>query len=383
MVTVLAAGTQADPLITQSYAEGAYLASFKDSINSLFAPVITSPLERIAALDEQVGFSFAPSPLKVALAVQDSITLKAGTSFTMTSGTAALMYGVGTVLNVTTGSIVGSGTQLTRNHRYICAENTTAIVQASSELTGYVDGYYKTTQSQITLFVERLYNIVLRRPSDVSGLQNWVGHIVSGRMTAGQVANSFFFSNEFISYNVSNEDFLDRLYGALMNRAPDPSGFDNWMRHLQAGMTRQNVFNLFVASPEFTNLCRSYGLTPDSATPPIGVRMFVTRLYAEALNRQPDASGLLNWLGHMQNGMPGTAVARSFIFSVEVANRNQTNDQFVEMLYRTLLGRDSEPAGKANWLGHLQNGMTRETVFNHFAASPEFIGICNAHNVRR
>jgi len=383
MVTVLAAGNQADPLITKNYADGTYRNSIIDAANASMRPVIADPIARINALEQYLGFEFAPRFTEIRLNPQDNITLKPGAGFTLTSGSAAVLYGRGTIINISTGAIVSSGSQLIRNQRYLCAEETTAVILANSAAVGYVDGFYRKVQSQISLFVERLYNIVLGRPSEPAGLLNWVNHIVSGRLTPGQVAQNFFFSAEFIGWRHSNDVFVDRLYRALMNREPEPAGMTNWLNHLQRGMTRQAVFNSFVASPEFTVLCRSYGLTPDSYVAPIGVQMFIIRLYSETLGRHPDPSGFTNWINHMQRGMTGTSVARSFVFSAEVTNRGLTNDQFIELLYRTLLGRDSDPSGKANWLNHMRIGRSRDWVFNQFAASPEFAGICSSHSVRR
>jgi len=383
MVTVFAAGNEADPLITKNYAEGTFRKTLRSAINSSLNPTVETPLSRINAVQEHLGFEFASNFTRVRMIPQDTLTLKAGSSFNITSGTAILMYGRGTVVNISTGATIKSGTQLVRNQRYMCMENTTAYVVSSNAAVGFVDSYYKIENSQVTLFVERLYTTVFNRASDAAGLKHWVDHIIGGTMTPAQVASSFFFSTEFINRNVSNEDYVDRLYRALMNRAPDSSGRRHWINNLQSGMSRLEVFTLFVNSSEFANLCGEYGLTKESATPSIGVRMFVTRLYVEALNRQPDASGFNHWLNNMQNGMTGTTVAQHFIFSTEVINRKQTDDQYVEMLYRTLLGRASEAAGMQNWLNHLKNGMTREGVFNLFVSSPEFSNICRVHNVQR
>ena len=111
-------------------------------------------------------------------------------------------------------------------------------------------------------------------------------------------------------------------------------------------------------------------------------RMFVTRLYSGALNRAPDASGLDYWLTQLRNGATGSAVARGFITSREFVQRNLSNADYVEALYRAMLGRVSDSAGKAYWISLLNRGAERLTVLDGFLTSREFISICADHGIR-
>ncbi|MCL2628082.1 MAG: DUF4214 domain-containing protein [Oscillospiraceae bacterium] len=243
-------------------------------------------------------------------------------------------------------------------------------------------------------FVRRLYVTALGRQPDPSGFQNWQNHLMTGNMSGATVAFSFIFSAEYKSRNVTNEQFVDTLYRTLLDREPDSSGRANWIGHLNAWMPRETVFTLFANSPEYTNLCRSYGIPHSNFPQPASqtfyvppreiVEAFVTRLYKEALGREPDLSGLDNWTGHLMSGrMTGSAVAMSFTNSLEMSNKNLDDEDFVEMLYMSMLGRASDPSGKANWLGHMKtNGMSRHTVSAHFANSPEFAGICSKYMIR-
>jgi hypothetical protein len=49
----------------------------------------------------------------------------------------------------------------------------------------------------------------------------------------------------------------------------------------------------------------------------------------------------------------------------------QSDDQYVDSVYRNGLGRLAEPAGLANWVGALSNGMSRGDVLSAFAQSIE------------
>ena len=109
-------------------------------------------------------------------------------------------------------------------------------------------------------FVERLYHIALGRGSDEIGRNYWISSLNKGEKTGSEVAYGFFFSPEFIGTNYSNEEYVESLYNAILGRYSDPEGLINWVNALNNGMTREEVFNGFVTSPEFSELCSSYGV---------------------------------------------------------------------------------------------------------------------------
>jgi hypothetical protein len=68
-------------------------------------------------------------------------------------------------------------------------------------------------------------------------------------------------------------------------------------------------------------------------------------------------------------------VAKSFFQSVEFGNRNLSNADYVETLYQTFMDRASDEAGKADWVGRLNNGTDRNEVLEGFSRSQEFAAI--------
>ena len=99
----------------------------------------------------------------------------------------------------------------------------------------------------------------------------------------------------------------------------------------------------------------------------------VERLYTYVLDREYDELGIAFWVNQIMTGnRTATDVARDIIFSIEYADFATTNTEFIEMLYRTLMGRPSDAAGMTHWLGQMGAGVTRMQVFNHFADSEEW-----------
>jgi len=241
-----------------------------------------------------------------------------------------------------------------------------------------------TALSAVESFVTRLYQNVLNRAPEADGLKYWNDKLRSGT-TGASVAYGFFFSKELIGRNVSNEEFIDILYRTLLNRPADAAGKAYWLSQMLPGYPRENIFAGFVNSIEFDNLCKQAGVVRGTYTPPAGgmIRVFVTRLYRETLNRAPDQGGLDYWTNILLNGASGSEVARGFVFSNELTNRKLSNADFVEVLYKTLMGRGSDAAGKAYWVNYLNSGVTRQAVFNSFTNSVEFGQICQKHGIKR
>lgn len=110
-------------------------------------------------------------------------------------------------------------------------------------------------------FVTRLYQVALGRTPDASGYKLWVNGLKSGEYTPEFVAYGFIFSREFTNKNLSNADFLTIMYNTFMDRDPDADGYAMWLNGLNSGeFTREFVFNGFVYSKEFTDICARYGL---------------------------------------------------------------------------------------------------------------------------
>ena len=88
----------------------------------------------------------------------------------------------------------------------------------------------------------------------------WARQLANRRDSGSGAARGFFFSNEFINQNVSNGEYVIRLYRTFMGREPDESGYNAWVAQLNEGVSRDTVFEGFAQSPEFTRICAGYGI---------------------------------------------------------------------------------------------------------------------------
>lgn len=101
----------------------------------------------------------------------------------------------------------------------------------------------------------------------------------------------------------------------------------------------------------------------------------VFRLYQAAFGRVPDEGGFNYWLDLYQTGeFQLRAQAGFFLESDEFRNlygSDLSDSEFVDTLYRNLLGRAGEPEGTSYWIEKLNDGLARDMLLLAFSESPE------------
>ena len=149
------------------------------------------------------------------------------------------------------------------------------------------------TAAALRAFVVRLYEDALGRTSyQDSEIDYWYQALRNGEKTGAEVAQGFFFSDEFKNKNLSNEAYVNLLYQVMFDRQADDSGKADWLAKLSNGMSREYVYRGFANSQEFANVCSQYSVIQGTVTlgsyrdQNEGVTSFVNRLYVKLLDRQ-------------------------------------------------------------------------------------------------
>lgn len=228
-------------------------------------------------------------------------------------------------------------------------------------------------------FVTLLYVNVLERQPQQSEVDYWVRELRAGR-TGADTAYLFIFSEEFKNRNLSDADYVERLYMSLLGRTADADGKEYWVSHMANGVSRTYIFKQFVNSTEFTNACGTYGIQrgnvilTEARDLNYNVTRFMVRTYKQFLGRDYDVDGLNGWCNAIvNNGADMAEIAKGFVFSPECENKNLSNREFVQMLYRGCFDREGEESGISYWAEFLNIGAkNREEVFYGFALSPEY-----------
>ena len=109
---------------------------------------------------------------------------------------------------------------------------------------------------------------------------------------------------------------------------------------------------------------------------------FVDRIYREVLGRPSEDAGRQYWVNGIVNGtIDPHDVVITMLNSQEFVGRNLNNEQYVTALYRAFLNRDPEPSGLNNWVNALNNGASRQDIARGFASSAEWGLICDYYGL--
>ena len=111
-----------------------------------------------------------------------------------------------------------------------------------------VDGSFKGSLEQAKTnedFVEALYQTILGRTADTDGKAVWLNALASGvsreelmtQFVAAAKANN----EDLSAFNNANEEFLNEIYGTLLNREVDSSGLETWTNLLNNGASKAEV----------------------------------------------------------------------------------------------------------------------------------------------
>src|SRR5208337_2180758 len=109
--------------------------------------------------------------------------------------------------------------------------------------------------STYSISVTALYNELLGRSPDTSGLHVWVNIQYSGALTMNQMVQGFANSAEFVTRtsSLSTSSFVTFLYNNVLDRAPDAAGLAAWDQALNSNsVLRAQAVLDFWDSPEHT-----------------------------------------------------------------------------------------------------------------------------------
>ena len=271
----------------------------------------------------------------------------------------------------------------------------TAEIKVRTGQTGSISDTITVTVQERPLihkFVARLYMIALDRAADMGGFNSWVNKLTSKKITAAEAVRGFFLSAEMTKKNLSDDEFVERCYKVMFDRAGDPKGKKDWLEKLKNGVSRTYVVKGFIDSVEFANTCKKFGVTQGTigVTEPrdqnYGITSFVARCYVYVLDRKFDVKGLNDWCAKILAAKNRKQAAidmasNGFFHSPEYLKKNTTDEQYVTSLYWTFLGRKPDANGFKDWVNQLKNGTSRDTVLYGFAYSAEFAKLMASYGI--
>jgi hypothetical protein len=243
---------------------------------------------------------------------------------------------------------------------------------SGAEAITLVDGTISVGPDTQEATVQRLYDGLLGRPGEVSGLTVYNQNLNAG-LSKVQVAAIFLNSPEYTDAHgtMTNAQFVNSLYQGFLGRAPDPSGGAAFTARLDGGAaTRAQTVIDIADSPEAK--AHLAGTTSFVWVPsPTGAE--ANALYETALGRNVDVGTGVAIQTALNAGTPFLQIVQNVVASPEYQadHFGQTNAELVASLYENGLGRAPEPAGGQAWVNFLNAGGSQAQVVAGIATSPE------------
>lgn len=216
-------------------------------------------------------------------------------------------------------------------------------------------------------FVQRLYADLLGRAPSGAELATRMAAIADGSTPRPKLVV------ELIASVESKETVaaLVRLYVGLLGRLPTIAEYQAGASFLSTApcnqscrlQRRRQIVDQMFTTPAFQ--ARFGGANPSTT-------VYVNALFAQILGRAPSADELNLWVSTIDmNLVTRREAARMFVEGAPNVAATE-NDTTVVLLYAGLLGRMPTPAERAEWTGHLANGLSRRGAAQTFLISPEY-----------
>ncbi|MFD2365936.1 DUF4214 domain-containing protein [Pseudoduganella sp. GCM10020061] len=144
----------------------------------------------------------------------------------------------------------------------------------------------------------------------------------------------------------SYHDLIQRVYVAYFGRPADPGGIDFWAsKYLQYGMplTAGEVSATYFSTQKVREFVDAFGASQESAELYPGDNVtFVSAIYRNLFNREPDAAGLAYWVSALDRGVMSRPIAALYIMDGARSTDITIVNNKVEVARRFTAGLDTE-----------------------------------------
>lgn len=247
-------------------------------------------------------------------------------------------------------------------------------------------------------FVSQLYQGLLGRDPDVTGLKSWLSALESGKETGSSIFAKFVHSAEF-EKKTRYDDGL--FYRSVCDTIMTPvHGYYSESAYIKYLSSREKTLENLLNSDDFKTFCGQAGITPGTykANPQFDKKYrtwnFITELYREVLWREPDDSGHAAWSEAMLSGKKtASQVMKGFMKSGETRwdSSGASNRRFAETMFNAITLPRGYDHNRYSWMADpvhpyyqaLESGRNRWDVLDDFFDSKEFTNFCTSYGLRK
>lgn len=276
-------------------------------------------------------------------------------------------------------------------------QNDTDVLQENTTIfTNQEDDIIRNDNEDSTKYiVSQFYRGLYGREVDEDGLTYWSNEIKSRNRTVANVFETFTESNEFKNKNYLNSDYVKSIYKGLLGREPDNDGLNFWVSELDLGESRRVILSKIYNSTEVTDFFTSLNISNignieiSNSDNNGKIKYLISQFYEGFYKREVDEDGLDYWATQIiDNKISIADMIVNFINAEEFKAINNNNEEYVNSLYRALLGRDADLEGLRFWTDELNSGQSIKYVLFHIFNDSEFqsklnkISVSNRGNIK-
>ncbi len=230
------------------------------------------------------------------------------------------------------------------------------------------------------VFINNCYSNILDRKPDLEGKKYWIGGLKRG-LSATDVVEYFFKSDEIKNKKLSNRDFVKKAYKTILGREPDRAGLEYWLKRLNDGISKDIIIYEFAFSNEFAEFCDKCNVTNYSIEDQL--EAFLERLYLLILDRESDPQGKEEWKkALLKREITASKLVKEFFNSKEFKEKEINNEEFIKIAYRAILAREPEDDGLKYWTSLLNDKKySKEEILDKFLKSPEFKALIQKYQI--
>jgi len=247
-------------------------------------------------------------------------------------------------------------------------------LQGAVLVTPATGQYSSASQSSVQRqdsVIKRAFRDILKREPTSTELRRYRSLMSDAYWTESEVREDVRSLRDSSGYSggrdVDYDRIIRRAYQDILHRAPDEAGLRHYRREMiDNGWTEQDVRRALRTSAEHD------AVRQESAD------RIVRRAYQDILAREPDDRGLAQYRNEIvKHGWTERQVRDALMKSPEYREKNtMTRDKAVGIVtraYRSVLGRDPDPAGLESYVkGVLRNKWTEADVARELRKSDEY-----------
>jgi hypothetical protein len=219
--------------------------------------------------------------------------------------------------------------------------------------------------------IKRAFRDVLKREPNSTELRRYRAKMTDDGWTEAEIRKDIRERRGSSGYsgsgNADPDRVIRRAYQDILHRAPDAEGLRHYrIEMIDNGWTEQDVREALRKSAERDTVKQ------DSAD------RIVRRAYQDILGREPDDAGLAKYRNEMlRNGWSERQVREALMKSPESRQKNTMTrpkaEEIVNRAYRSVLGRDADPAGMEGYVQRvLRDKWTEADVARELRKSDEY-----------